>query len=1046
MATLPRIFAHILVLVGAVIGLTAADLTSQYEFLPVQVGGGGWVNGVTVHRTTPGVVYCHTDVGGAYRWNPTTNRWTQLITANRMPASVMSAQGNENEGFGVTRASAYNVEAMALDPANAQTVYLAAGNGSASGSPPGFLLKSTDGGASFAHLTGAAIRIAGNGEGRGAARFQVDPKNSQVVYYASRSDGVQRSLNGGTTWSRLTVPAGLIVEAHAFGVSGIACDAGSATVAGRTSRVYAAAAKQGIYTSTDGGENWSKISGGTGKPADTGVAARVVVEGGTLYVAYGYFDGAGPGIWRYTPAAGWTNITPQANVPYDLAVDPLSSQRLFAVNSWGMKSAWRSTTGGSTWTALGTHSSDAAGRSHFSSAIAPWKTLPPADTPAWRSIGQFAFDPHHAGRLWFAEGFGMWRCDNFSDSNNTPDFVDVSHGIEEMVCNQVLDLPGTKTLIATWDRPGFISTASTTYAGNSPFWGGFSDMSSAATSGGNPSFVVATASDHNYFRYAPSATSSDGGTTWTQMASTPAAGDPTPGDLKFGEVTVSATNTNLLVWYPRNTDTKLYVSTNRGASWTTATAPGLTGFVPFFAASTRVLISDRVNQRFGFYNWDSGNVSISTTGTTWSATTGTGLPTYCYRPIHVATPGNANDWWFATGYDYRADSSVRGLYRSTNGGLTYSKNPGWDDTWCVGFGKAAAGTTYPTIFAFGKRGEQSGLFRSTDGGATWDRCVEHPLGIFDLVTSITGDMDTFGRVHVGFNGNTAAEGRLKSAPTNQAPSVNAGLDRAVTLPAAASLDATVSDDGLPSGSSVAVTWSKLSGPGQVTFANVAAVDMTAIFTSTGTYVLRLTASDTTLSAHDDVTVTVTANTSGPDLTGQDIGSTALAGSTVDGGSTITVAGSGHDIWGRADAFHFASMSVAGDFDYVTRVDSQTNTDVWAKAGIMLRASLTPGAIHASVFVTPARGVVFQYRSTTNGASGSISGSQSAAPVWLKLIRRGTTVTTFDSVDGQTWRRIGSRTLSIPSNAFVGLAVTSHDHSERSTAVFSNVQTTPSASN
>ena len=96
-----------------------------------------------------------------------------------------------------------------------------------------------------------------------------------------------------------------------------------------------------------------------------------------------------------------------------------------------------------------------------------------------------------------------------------------------------------------------------------------------------------------------------------------------------------------------------------------------------------------------------------------------------------------------------------------------------------------------------------------------------------------------------------------STPTNAAPSVAAGPDRAVTLPEGANLDGSVSDDGLPAGSSATQSWSKVSGPGSVTFGSPNAQDTTASFSEAGTYVLRLTATDGALSATDDVTVTVT---------------------------------------------------------------------------------------------------------------------------------------------------------------------------------------------
>jgi VWFA-related protein len=92
---------------------------------------------------------------------------------------------------------------------------------------------------------------------------------------------------------------------------------------------------------------------------------------------------------------------------------------------------------------------------------------------------------------------------------------------------------------------------------------------------------------------------------------------------------------------------------------------------------------------------------------------------------------------------------------------------------------------------------------------------------------------------------------------NRPPAVDAGPPQAVTLPAAASLDGTVTDDGLPSPPGVVLTtWSQVSGPGTVTFADPNAVDTTATFSGAGTYVLSLTANDAEFVANDNVTVTV----------------------------------------------------------------------------------------------------------------------------------------------------------------------------------------------
>jgi hypothetical protein len=95
---------------------------------------------------------------------------------------------------------------------------------------------------------------------------------------------------------------------------------------------------------------------------------------------------------------------------------------------------------------------------------------------------------------------------------------------------------------------------------------------------------------------------------------------------------------------------------------------------------------------------------------------------------------------------------------------------------------------------------------------------------------------------------------------NQAPAVNAGPDLTVSFPSSATLGGTVTDDGLPNGTLTTV-WSKISGPGTVTFANANAASTTAGFSATGTYVLRLSGGDSVLTATDDVTVVVSSSPS-----------------------------------------------------------------------------------------------------------------------------------------------------------------------------------------
>jgi hypothetical protein len=91
--------------------------------------------------------------------------------------------------------------------------------------------------------------------------------------------------------------------------------------------------------------------------------------------------------------------------------------------------------------------------------------------------------------------------------------------------------------------------------------------------------------------------------------------------------------------------------------------------------------------------------------------------------------------------------------------------------------------------------------------------------------------------------------------TNQPPTVSAGPDQTITLPTKATLSASIADDGLPSGS-LSTTWTKTSGPGNVSFSNANSASTLATFSLAGTYELRNTVSDGQLSAYDQIQVLV----------------------------------------------------------------------------------------------------------------------------------------------------------------------------------------------
>src|SRR5207248_3309604 len=113
----------------------------------------------------------------------------------------------------------------------------------------------------------------------------------------------------------------------------------------------------------------------------------------------------------------------------------------------------------------------------------------------------------------------------------------------------------------------------------------------------------------------------------------------------------------------------------------------------------------------------------------------------------------------------------------------------------------------------------------------------------------------------------------------------------------------------------------------------------------------------------------------------------------------------------------------------------------AKAAIMMRASTAANAAHVLLDVGPTGNIEFMSRATTGAVTNWISGATQAAPVWLKLVRSGTSITGWMSTDGTTWTQVGTTTISLPSTIAVGLVVCSHDTSTLNTSTFDNVSIT-----
>jgi hypothetical protein len=161
-------------------------------------------------------------------------------------------------------------------------------------------------------------------------------------------------------------------------------------------------------------------------------------------------------------------------------------------------------------------------------------------------------------------------------------------------------------------------------------------------------------------------------------------------------------------------------------------------------------------------------------------------------------------------------------------------------------------------------------------------------------------------------------------------------------------------------------------------------------------------------------------------------------------SGMTVSGAGSDIWSTADSFAFVYQPLR-DGGVFAGLSSESNTNAFAKAGVMIRQTLDPGSPEVILDIKPDGGIEFMTRTSLGGATTFIAaGSAAVTPdgtgvkmnVVLQLARLGSTVSAAycDLATSSACVQIGQ--TSFPEGpALAGLAVTSHDPSVLNQAKF-----------
>lgn len=681
----------------------------KYKWDNVTIVGGGFVSGILFHPLQRDLAYARTDIGGAYRWDPKTKKWVQLLDWIQRPDWNL-----------------YGVESIGLDPTDPKRLYLALGTYTNEWAGNGSILRSSDQGRTFKR-TDMPFKMGGNHDGRSIGeRLAVDPNENSILYFGSRDTGLWKSTDFAATWSKQN---GFPVTGHTNGI-GICFelfDTGTGKKGQPTPTIYVgvSSAKTNLYRSTDSGKTWTPVPG---QPTGLTPHHAAFDRSGTMILTYS--NGPGPngvsagGVWRFDPKHdAWTDITPDAGKGFGYAGLSLDAQHpgtmvVTSLDRWSLgDDVFRTTDGGAHWTGM----KDTAKLDSSGSPFLNWGQKEPKF--GWW-MGTVQIDPFNEGHILYGTGATIWGCDDATnvDRREPTHWTARAQGLEETAVIDLISPPeGVHLFSGLGDIGGFrhddLKTVPPDGMMVNPLLDNIDGLDFAEKS---PNIVVRIGRGGASTRRG--GYSVDGGKSWNPFGSEPA------GARGSGHIAVSADGKTIL-WCPAGTTPNF--SHDNGSTWTPSSG----------APRDLRVIADRVNS-MTFYGYDSrvGAAYRSSDGGATFVSLASGLPKGDERMR--AEPGLEGRLWLAAG---------KGLYRSSDGGKSFAKLTNVIDASTIGFGKAAPGRTEPTLFLIGKVGATEGAFRSDDSGLAW-LCITDAQHGYGTMDQIVGDPRIYGRVYIGTNG------------------------------------------------------------------------------------------------------------------------------------------------------------------------------------------------------------------------------------------------------------------------------------------------------
>lgn len=694
----------------------------------LKLGAGGWNTGIDI--ANDGAMVVRTDTYGAYyrsRYNVDT--WTQLQTSTALGAN----QWDESTEMGCYEAC--------IAHSNSSVIYMHAG---------GFLFKSTDAGASFSKTNFTQATLQPNGSYRfNGPRGAIHPTDPTKSIFTTPDNGAFYSIDGGSTWTALDGVSNPTSSGPGF------CVAFDPTT---PNTVYVASGGRGVYRSTTG-------LSGTFSLTSSGPTTVRRIAVGIDGVVFATDVSDASNLWRFA-SGSWTNLTKSASAIsgsagyfHSVCPDPNNAGHWYFAGDTGNVMTYTADNGS-------TFAADFANSGTRVASDIPWLA---AASEAYMSNGDMRFDPSQSNVMFFAEGIGTWWC-NPPTSSSSFNWNSDNIGIEQLVVSQIKSVPSGNLLVPVWDRCIFVLNNNNTSYPSAHY----PDMLTSIRHGWSGDYAT---SDPNTLVVVGDSylwVSSNGGSSWTQKAV------PSGWTLSGGIAASSATKFCLV---GQGNNGLMKYTTDGGDNWSSATMSGVpttgeTGWGINTRMHRQILCADRVtaDKFYAYNNGASGDTSfagvwVSTDGgANWTKAYSGRIPTdvsaaysiNAFNAVMECVPSNAGHLNFTGG---NVGGSTAGSFmRSLDAGVTWEDYPNVLEVKAFGYGLGSGGG-YPTLHIAGWVSGVYGIWVSENANAatisnvTWSKKTDYPMGRFDEITTVSGNMNQYGVTYVGYRGSGGIRGR-----------------------------------------------------------------------------------------------------------------------------------------------------------------------------------------------------------------------------------------------------------------------------------------------